>query len=273
MGAQAATQNDDAVRVPVEVSDGEAVAKAMEHVNGIVDKITSLVTTKSAEPTGDADDDATDDNTASDDDAATIDTSKATVKGVLAAMGLKGKAMKEAMAKLKKAGFDPDMAFPSAKAPITKSADDGDAGDDDVVMSDDDQPLTIGAVRKAAAFTPTRVKQIQEAAETLKLILEAIGVGKVPATRTPGVENHSNPSNVNNLASPKRKPVMKSADGDGGEDLATVLKSLGDALGKMDERLEAIEKARPGSNSVEDDADTTDTDSTPVEKSIWGGVL
>lgn len=269
MGAQAAqTTNDDAVRVPVEVEGGEAVAKALEHVNGIVDKISTMVqASKAGEPADDAD--ATDDTEATD-DGDTVDTEKATLKGVLAAMGMSGDDMKKAMDKLKKAGFDPNMKFPSAKAPVSKAAvDDADA--DEAIVDEDDQPLTFATLQKAARFTPSRISKIQEAVDALKLVLEAIAPNMSPGTRTPGVESHSNPNTTRRaLAGQDKKPVMKSADG--GE-LAEVLKSLGTAVGKLDERLASIEKTRTPTNSVEDDADASDSDAVTTEKSIWSGLL
>jgi len=261
MGAQAAQTNDDAVRVPVEVGDGEAVAKAMEHVNGIVANIMTMVAQKNAGNADDGDTDSTEDG----DD---VDTEKATLKGVLAAMGMSGDDMKKAMDKLKKAGFDPNMKFPSAKAPVAKAAD-GEGDEEEALVDEDDQPLTFATLQKAARFTPSRVAKIQEAVDALKLILEAIGQGQSPMTRTPGVESHPNPNTTRGLAGAEKKPVMKSADGE----LAPVLKALGDAVGKLDERLASIEKARQGSNSVEDDADAPDSDSVKTEKSIWSGVL
>lgn len=267
MGAAQAAQttNDSPVRVPVEVSDGEAVAKAMEHVNGIVGNIMKLVAKNAPK---------SDEATETSETTEVVDAEKATIKSVLAAMGLTGKAMDEAMAKLKKAGFDGNMKFPSAKAPVTKAAGDDEESTEteEQVVSVDDMPLTIGAIQKAAAFTPTRITQLKTAVDTLKLILESIGVGQAPATRVPGVQTHPNTSQVNDLAAPKKAPVMKSADGNTNE-LLDVLKSLGGAVEKLGERVESIEKARQGSNSVEDDANTNDTDNVQTKKSIWSGVL
>lgn len=261
MGAQAAqTTNSDAVRVPVEVDGGESVAKAMEHVNGIVGNIMKLV----------AKSDSGTSTTTEEETTSEVDAEKATIKSVLAAMGLKGKAMDEAMAKLKKAGFEPGMKFPSAKAPVTKAADEGGEGegDEDEAISVDDMPLTIGAIQKAAAFTPTRITQLKAAVDTLKLVLESIGVGQAPATRVPGVETHPNASAISDLAKPKKQPVMKS-----GNEMLDVLKALGGAVEKLGERIDSIEKARQGSNSVEEDAGGNDTDSVQTTKSIWSGVL
>lgn len=261
----AQTNASGAERVPVEVGDGEAVAKAMEHVNGIVANIMEMVTQKSAATESKEEASTEGDETPEEE----VDTEKGSIKSILAAMGMKGDAMKTAMEKLKKAGFDPNMKFPNAKAPVSKAAEgEEEQTEDDDQVNLDSVPLTIGAIQKAAAFTPTRVSQLQSAVETLKLVLEAIGVGQVPKTRTPGVETHGNPSSTRGLAGAEKKPVMKAADGD----LAAVLKSLGDAVGGLSERLEAIEKTRTASNSVEDDADNTDTD-TKTQKSMWSGLL
>lgn len=271
MSAQAGNQNTDEGRVEVQVDGDSAVQKAIEHVNSIVDNITKVVTEKTKSAS---------DSDQSVDSGDTQDVSKATIKSVLSALGMKGDDMKKACDKLKAAGFNSDQKFPSAQPPVKKDASgDSDEGEADTKKSDtdpivEDQPLTmqglVDAVSKAAAFTPGRIKQLQDAQDILKLVLEAVAPGAVPKTKVPGVESHSNPSAVSDLSQPKKKPVMKSADGENDE-LVSTLKSLADGVKNLTERVESIEKTRNASNSVEEDGDT-DTN-TQKNQGLWNGLL
>lgn len=253
MGAQA-EQNDEAVRVASPAGDGEHVAKAVEHVNSIIDKITKMVPTQKAEEPEET-------KTAKAEEEEATETP--TLKSVLSMLGLKGEAMEAAVSKLKGAGLDADMAFPSAQEPVAKAEE-----AEETEEVNEDTPLTIGALQKAAAFTPGRTKKLEEAYEALKLVLEAIGVGQSPSTKAPTVESHGNPSGVNALAAPKRRPVMKSEEE---PDFVEAIKSLATAVGSLTERVESVEKAREASNSVEDEG-TTDSN---VKKSsgMWSGIL
>lgn len=272
------TTGNTVATVPVD-SGGETneVAKALEHVNGIVGEIKKMVLhddsdkgnkdaskeTETAKSQSEGSSDNTDNGNTEEDDI-----SKATIKGVLAKAGLSGDALDKACQKLQKAGFDPNMKFPSAKPPITKA----DESESQEESEPEDEPLTmntfVDAVNKAARFTPTRINQLKQVQELLKLVLESVAPNASPKTKVPGVESHGNPSAVNELASPKKKPVMKSES-----ELALVdtLKSLGEAVAGMNERLEAIEKKRNGSNSAEEEGGTD----TNTEKSanIWKGLL
>lgn len=270
------TATGDAESVQVDVDGGEAVAKALEHVNAIVGRIENIVKSGANGSGGDGDKTKTEDTTKSDDDA---DVDKAaSIEAVLEKAGLKGDAMKSALANLTKAGFDPKKPFPGAKA--KDKAKDKAADEDDktkTTKSDDtpnenDTPLTmdglVDAVQKAAAFTPSRVAKLKEAADILKLVLEAIAPNATPATRVPGVGTHPNPSKVNELADPQTEPVIKD------EGIVTAIKSLTDLIGKLGERVEGIEKARNGTNSADENGDTNDSsDTVDTEKALWKGVL
>ena len=275
MSAQAGNQNTDESRVELQVDGGDsAVEKAIQHMNSIVENIVKVATEKNqGEKEGSEDSQSVDSGD-------TQDVSKATVKTILSALGMKGDDMKKACDKLKAAGFNPDQKFPSAQPPVKKDAsgEDSDEGEADTKKSDtdpivEDQPLTmqglVDAVSKAAAFTPGRIKQLQDAQDILKLVLEAVAPNATPKTKVPGVESHSNPSAVSDLSQPKKKPVMKSADGN--NELVSTLKSLADGVNNLKERVESIEKTRKASNSVEEDGDT-DTN-TQKNQGLWNGLL
>lgn len=276
--AEAATQDttsDDAQRVAVDVDSGEFVAKALESVNEIVGRIESI-TKSAAKAEGKTDDTSTDD--------VDVDKADESIQSVLEKAGLKGDAMKAAVDNLTKAGFDPKKPFPGAKSSdkkkaedkkaeddakkkTTKAADDAsdDASDDDASTDDaiDNTPLTmdglVDAVAKAAAFTPARVAKLKEAADILKLVLEAIAPNATPKTRVPAVDQHS----LGNATA-----VLTKAD----EQVLKAIKNLGGLVEGLGERVEGIEKARNASNSVDDDGDT-DKGTVDTEKAIWKGIL
>lgn len=294
-----ATATKERVKVAVEGGDDDTqssdVAKALEHVNGIVDKITLLVNKNGGEgkPPVEGGDDAGDDGGGDDaggdggqdvdvdTDTTDAETAKAaaSLKSVLAKCGMDAGMMKKVAASLKAAGFDlsakgaKGMPFPPAKG--GKGAEKTTKSDDDVEI---DAPLTMAtlasAVQKAAAFTPARIKALQDAQDILKLVLEAVSPGTSPSSKVPAVQTHGNPSSVSDLTKPNTKPsvpTMKSADGEEQGQVVELLKSLSTAVGGLVDRVEAIEKARPGSNSVADQGGT-DTN-TQKSASMWKGVL
>lgn len=283
-----ATAKKEVVSVEAEpVVDGD-VTKALAHVNAIVEKIAGIVGTKKEakppageEPTEGAagDDDAADGDT--DDDTeetpAEVDTTKTTIKSVLEKCGMDGAMVKTTMAKLKAAGFT-GGAPPFGKKPKGKEDDEE---DDDkgkkkkTAKSSDDEPLTMAslasAVHKAAAFTPARIKALQDAQDILKLVLEAVSPGTSPESKVPVVQTHGNQSSVSDLTKPNTKPSVPTMKSEGGDELVTTLKSLTDAVGGLVTRVEAIEKTRSASNSADPEG-ATDT-GTKKSRSLWGGVL
>lgn len=273
MGATAKVEKEV---VPVE-ADGatgdENVTKALAHVSGIVEKIAGMVTTQKeakppegetpapAEEDGGSDDTGADD---SDGDGESADVTKS-LKTILQACGLNKSQMATAMAKLKAAGF---MAgdMPAGKPPKN-------GAQKTTKASDGDAPFTMAnfaeAVTKAAAFTPARIEQLKQMQETLKLMLEAVTPGTSPDSTVPQVQTHSNPSAVSNLTKPNTKPsvpTMKSSD-----EVVTLIKSLAGAVDGLVDRVAAIEKARPASNSADAEG-ATDTN-TEKSTSLWRGVL
>ncbi len=268
--AAAAATTEPPVTVPVDIEgSGEAVAKAMEHVRGIVDDIKSIVTAKAA-------DDATTTPPADAAPAADADaTEEPTVKSILSAAGLKDDALTAAVATLKEKGVDADKPL-AAAAKVEKEA--GEPAADAAAVSDDDVPLTMAtlseAVAKAAVFTPKRIAQIASVQETLKLVMEAIGQGQTPATNTPKVLEHPNPNTTSAALAGVQKAAADAAADTASSQLVDTLKSLAEGLKITNERLTTIEKTRQGTNDVSDEPAGDGTD-TKVEKkqNIWKGLL
>jgi hypothetical protein len=283
MSATAAAKKQ---RVQVETDDDEAttnddaVAKSLEHVNGIVEKITALVA-KGEKPAPDPDsgkggeeeDDDTQDTDTSDEE--TLKAAAKSLKSVLAKCGMDAEMSKKVYGSLKAAGFDLTAkgGMPFMNKPKGKGGNDMTDEEKTSKASSGDEPLTMAnlalAVQKAAAFTPARIAQLKSAQEILKLVLEAVTPGTSPDSSVPAVQTHGNPSSVADLTKPNTKPsvpTMKSAD----PEIVTLFKSLSGAVEKLVERVEAIEKARPGSNSL---GDQGGTDSAVKKSNMWSGVL
>lgn len=284
MSATAAAKKQ---RVQVEADDDEStnsdVAKALEHVNGIVDKITNLFVIKGGEKPAPADGDEGGDGSegAGDDDADETDTEKAakSLKSVLAKCGMDAAMSKQVYGALKAAGFDLSAKAggppfpPKPKGKGAAAADDGDE-EEKKTSKNADEYLTMenlaSAVQKAAAFTPARIAQLKSAQEILKLVLEAVTPGTSPDASTPAVGTFPNTSAVADLAKPNTKPsvpTMKSSDPDL---VVTAIKNLAGVVDGLVDRVTSIEKARPGSNSVTEDGGT---DSRVKKSNLWSGVL
>lgn len=277
MGATAKAEKE-VVPVELEATADDNVTKALEHVSGIVEKIAGLVNTKKEakapsgeEPKSESADDTEETETAETstdtEETETADVSKGgpSMKSVLQACGLDATKVKTVMAKMKAAGF---MA---GDAPAGKPPQGG--AQKTTKAKGDDAPFTMNdfaqAVTKAAAFTPARIEQLKAMQETLKLMLEAVTPGTSPDANVPKVQSHGNASSVATLTTPNTKPnvpTMKSSD-----ELVATLKALGDGLATVSTRLEAIEKARPASNSADPEG-ATDTGTTK-SKNLWSGVL
>lgn len=258
----------DTTSVPVQVADdsSEHVAKALEHVKGIVAEISSIA--KAAKP-------AADDKPA-DDDKSDKGEEVATVKSILEASGLEGDKLTDAVSKLTAQGVDVNKGLADAKPASTdEEPKTGDATDDApapvaaVTMAD------IGeAITKAASFTPDRIKKLKDMQETLKLMIDAIAPGTSPATSTPKVDTHPNPDTTTPALAGSKGPgqvdVSKAAEAQQAQLLET-LKSLGDGIKTLSDRMETIEGTRQGTNSGGDD-EGTDTDVKKSEN-IWTGLL
>jgi hypothetical protein len=287
MSASAAKKQREADDDTDEASD---VSKALEHVNGIVTKITQLVTAKSERTppveggeSGEGDDEEETEETPTEKAAKSL-------KAVLAKCGMDPAMSKQVYSSLKAAGFDLSAKAAAEKGafPFPPKKPKGKAGDDEEaegekptktkknnieLVDEADAPLTMAmlatAVQKAAAFTPARIKALTDAQEILKLVLEAVTPGTSPDSKVPAVATHGNDSGISDLTKPNTKPsvpTMKSADGE----VVALIKSLAGAVEGLVDRVQAIEKARPGSNSV---ADEGGTDSNVQKSGMWKGVL
>jgi len=269
-------KNNEGVVVSVEDTENNEnndVAKAMEHVNSIVENIAKMtLKTKEGE---DQEVDEIKENVEKQNDQeneseneSECDVEKSSIKSVLSSAGLEKEMLEKVCASFKKLGLDPNASFPSAKPPVKKSADED--TDDNCVS--EDQPMTmqgfVDAVSKAAAFTPSRIQQLKQAQEILKLMLESVAPNMSPATNVPGMMQHSNPSGTSKLSSPKKMPKISKSENN---EIVEAIKSFEGEIKKINERVEAIEKARNPSNSVDDEGVTD----SKVEKSndLWEGAL
>lgn len=282
MGATAKVEKE-VVPVELDATADDNVTKALAHVSGIVDKIAGLVNTKKEakapsgeEPSNDSTEDAADEGETETEtettetgetEAADVSKGGTSMKSVLQACGMDKAMIKTVMAKMKAAGF---MA---GDAPAGKPPQGGAQKTSKAAKTGDDAPFTMldfaAAVQKAAAFTPARIEALKQVQETLKLMLEAVAPGSAPDANVPKVQSHGNASAVATLTTPNTKPnvpTMKSSD-----ELVETLKALGDGLATVSTRLEAIEKARPASNSADPEG-ATDT-GTKKNTSLWSGVL
>lgn len=272
-------QEKATLAIDVEDDGDTNVVKALEHVNSIVSKIGGIVgTKKESKPPAEGDKKDDDDSEDNDGDTEGTETAKS-LEDVFA--GLDAATAKTLKASLKKAGFPFPPKPGKGKGKGKASADDDDEDDEkktkkSAAADESDAPLTlaglVGVVQKAAAFTPARVKALQDAQEILKIVLEAVAPGKSPNANVPVVESHGNVATTDTLTKPNKKPTitgtLKSSDE---PEVVELIKSLSGAVGTLLTRVEAIEKGRPASNSVGDDGppDTT----TQKSKSIWSGVL
>lgn len=213
-------------------------------------------------------------------------------QAALTKAGLKGDALKTAMASFDKAMEPKKPPFLKKDEDTKKSAE----GDQEVTVDDsqtmeDTVEATLDTISKAKAFTPARVAKLSEALETLqKLLMEVVSPGASPKTKVPAVSTHSNPnttrtalvgkneelgkllagldavvSKMEEIAKPKsgitEADTTKSEDGDKPDVAATL-------TGIM-KRLDAIEGARPAPDSEGDGADG----SVDTKKGFWHNVL
>jgi hypothetical protein len=264
-----------------DTDESSDVSKALAHVDGIVAKITQLVTNKSEHPAPPAeggDDDEEDTETPTEKAAKSL-------KAVLAKCGMDAAMSKQVYSSLKAAGFDLS-AKAAGKNPFPPPKG-GKAPEDDgeeekpaktkksaELVDEADAPLTMAAlaaaVQKAAAFTPARIKALTDAQEILKLVLEAVTPGTSPDSKVPAVSSHSNASGIDDLTKPNTKPSVPTMKSDSDQEIVKTIKSLAGAVTGLVDRVQAIEKARPGSNSVTDEGGT---DSNVQKSSMWKGVL
>lgn len=274
--AKEQTNKGDVERVSVEqpATGGEAaVAKAMEHVDSIIERFATLATTKNepkteAPPTEPAPaPEAKTDPAPTEESSEDIEKAKAmTPAAMLKALGISGDALTKAVDKLKAMGFDPNQKFPTAQKPSGNGVGTAKSEDKEPNMFD----TLADAITKAKQFTPGRIAKIKEAMETLKLLVAEVDPGDSPATTAP-TSPMPPASGIKDLTSPSPAPTFK-ADEEVAKalvEVANVVKGLSDQLKGVAERVDGIEKARPASESVEGSGGTDNK----VQKSFWSGLL
>lgn len=245
MVAKAEKQTEDSQTVQVEQSSeasAEVVRKCLASVESIVKNVVSIQKGEAQEPAEEA-----------------LDITKGvTVAQLLAKSGMDGDTLKSALSALNKAGVD-----------ITKTlsapADTAKAETPKAQSSEELMDMFSSVIQKAARLTPARVKQLQDAQELLKLVLEGVSVGESPKTKTPDGQNPG--SGIQTQLAKSAEPsevVTKSLEAvtTGLAQITTVLKGLSD-------RIETIEKAKPPSSS--DGVTTTDT--KKAKTSLFAGVI
>lgn len=258
----------------VEAAESDSsVTKALAHVESIVKNITEAV---APEPAPEAAPAATTES-AEVEKAEEVETEKGmTIEAAMKASGLTGEPLEKAIVNMEKAtGLQRTQPF-NSKPPLAKTKKAAEPESQPAVVAEEDAPLTIGglaeAIEKAKAFTPGRIEQLKKAEEILKLILQGVAPGTSPATSTPGVAMHPNPNTSATLTKPSPQASVRKSAEDGAvneNEFAEVLKGLGELIKGFDDRLEKVEKARPASNSLPQETESQ----TPVQKSIWAGVL
>ncbi len=259
----------ESVTVEVAKAQSEAVEKAMASVTQIVETITKSAASPPSASSGDSGDET-------DSDVEKAMKPADMYKAQLVKAGMKGEALTKAMDEFNKAF--PPMFKPGAsmKAPIKKSNDEtasetADAGtdvqknqepdtDNDTNVQKALEALAVG-VQKAKAFTPGRQKELQKAIETLSNLAKELGMKEIPAgsppsTTVPGTAMFGETG---------LKPIMKAL-----EDLKGVMEKQANEVTDVSKRLEAVEKTKQPSQSVEGEGDT---DSQSVQKSFWSGVI
>lgn len=267
------TQKDDnsgaeVVTVDAGASEDAAVNKALEQVAGMVESIAKAVGVKTPEASTE-----TQDTTKSEGEGDTeVDAEKAAKAKMdpremfgkqLKANGISGEAYTKAMAEYDKA-FKPFQPGASAQPPLakdTKKSADGAPTEDEVAEQEAVKALDAleQAIQKAKRFTPAREKQLKSALETLQKLfneLQNIQPGMSPKTTVPGGTSFG-ASGV--------QALTKSI-----EQLTEAVQKSIEVSNANAERIEAIEKARNPSTSIDDEGGT---DTKKTTKSFWGGVL
>lgn len=267
----------EVVSVDAGASEDAAVNKALEQVAGMVENIAKAAGVKIAETTksGPGEDDNGDGG--GDGDGGEEATTKAKTKAFnpremfgkqLKANGITGDAFTKAMADFDKQ-FKPFQPGASAQPPLTKDKPTTKTAETPVEepsaeeLAEQEAMKSLGAletaIQKAKRFTPAREKQLKSALEALKALfddLQKIPPGGSPSTTVPG--------NMSFGASGVQA-LTKSI-----EQLTEVVNKSMEQSKANAERIEAIEKARTPSTSIEDEGGTDDK---AVKKNFWGGVL
>jgi len=253
-----------AEQVQVEVS--KAADKAVEDAMAKVTKLVETITTKAAEQPAETGEEATAEGEAETE----VDVEKGDMRGKykaqLVANGVKNKALEKAMAEFDKAFpmFRPGKAGgkpPLAKTQKNTEGEQATEPEDNEAMITKTMDALVEGIQKAKAFTPKRQETLKAAIETLQDLLKQVSMKEIPTGGNP------------------KNPLPKgTAFGESGvialtkriEELTEALSSsVVETTKSLSERVEAIEKTRQPSTSVEGDGVTE----TKTEKSFWSGIL
>lgn len=246
------TNNPKTERVAVEVPDSgdPAVAKALEHVQNIVESITKSLA-PAAKPAETVETDA--------EKAAKGGKKKAGYSMNDMVKAILPKASDDEIAKhvdaLKKAGFD----FDAAAAGVAKSAEEPAAPAVPPVTQEGVLAAFFESVAKAKSFTPERVAALKQMVELLQKMLAEVAPGASPATNTPGLKVAPD-SGIQDLLGEK---VTKA--------LEKLGETLGERIGKIETEVSAIKNATPAPAGGEPPGNATE--STKKSGNMWKGVL
>ncbi len=175
-------------------------------------------------------------------------------------------------AALIKAGVSAEVAKATAavfaKANLTLTPGDVKKSAEEATPAVDPSEAFAQTVLKAARLTPSRIAQLSQAADLIKLALEGVEQGTSPATKPPkGTVPGSGIGSQ--IAKGEETELSKMIQG-----LTEAITKGFDAVGTnvkaLNERVESIEKAKPAGDS--EGSGTTDS-KTPVQKSIFSGVV
>lgn len=263
------TAKNAAERTTVEAG-GEAspdVTKALAHVENIVANVLKHVggnvagSTEDTEKGKKAMKPPVDPNEPDEDDmpkAKKGTTMRAEMKKALG--GVDDASFDAAMTLLKAAGLDPDEKFQNKQPPVTKAADA--PATQEAVAAMVLEQLQVG-VAKAKAFTPDRVAKLKAAVEALKMLLDDVGMGNVPATSTPPLK--TSPGSEVAAVGTEGDPVTKALT-----ELAKGLEVLTNKVSSLDGEVRSVKSARPAPEGQQESGTTVKTEKAG---GIWKGIV
>lgn len=250
MAAKATNGGTETVSLASAPPSDDAVAKCLASVSSIVNNVALLAkgqpaqtqteTTKGEEKSNEAETDPT--------------------VALLTKAGLTKEAAASTVETLKKAG----IALSSVVTQTTTKSEKTEEESENELAE-----LVAGSISKAARFTPARMSQLKNAYEALKLVIEGVEQGAAPATKTP------------KGTSPGSGIGSQIAKGEDGGSLVAAVTQLAEAVQKsmeinttktkeLADRLEAIEKAKPASDS---EGSGTTEEKTTKSKSLFAGLV
>jgi hypothetical protein len=261
MNASAKAQGDTEKVTLAHTTDAseDIVSKCLSSVDKIIGNVVALAKSSGAAPA----------TTVEDTD---VEKNLTAVSEVLAANGVTGDALKAALSGLEKAFPDflkkPKGAKAKADAEEEKNAKTKKSADEEEGSAATD---LVAMLSKAARLTPSRMEKLSQAADLLKLVIEGVGHGESPDTKAPkgsvpasGIQSQVAKGDEDGVtAVAKSLENVTTQVADGFQKITATLKSLTD-------RLEAVETAKPASDSAS--GNSTDTKTTK-SKSLFAGVV